>query len=629
MIKGKSRGAPLITFRCLTNKRANSYYVLMKRISILVLFVAAASLVGAAPRIIVSHALSLHGAPKYAAGFDHFDYVNPNAPKGGTLRQWVMGTYDNFNRYALRGMAAEGSDALYDSLMTGSEDEISVYYGLIAQKVEYPDDYTWIIFDLNPKAAAQDGSPITSDDVVFSFNKFFNEGVPQFKQYYSGVAKVEALDKLRVKFTLKKGDKAMMVSLAQLNVMPKKYWEGRKFGEPSTDVPLGTSAYTVKDYKMGQYVVWQRSPTYWALDLPVNKGLLNFDFLRYDYYRDDTVAFEAFKAGDFDLYQENTAKNWATQYTGKNFANGAIIKEDIPHEIPQGMQGLVFNIQRPIFKDRKVRQALNYAMDFEWMNKNLFYNQYVRTRSYFTNTPYEAKGLPGPEELKILTPLKGKIPDEVFTTAYKPPVTDGSGEIRDQVRQALALLKESGWEIRDQKLVNAKTGDPFLFELLINSPSMQRVAVPVQKNLARMGITMNLRQVDSSQYVNRLRNRDFDMIAEGYGAMAYPSTDLNDTWRSTYIDYTYNTAGVQDPAIDILVDGCIANQENEKALLNWGHALDRVLTWNYYVIPEWNLSKFRLAYWNKFSRPTVRPKYTLGLGSWWLDTDKEARLPGK
>jgi microcin C transport system substrate-binding protein len=590
---------------------------------------ATASLVGAAPRIIVSHALSLHGTPKYAAGFDHFDYVNPNAPKGGTLRQWVMGTYDNFNRYALRGLAAAGTDSLYDTLMAGSEDEIEVYYGLIAQKVEYPDDYSWIIFYLNPKAVAQDGSPITSDDVVFSFNKFFNEGVPQFKQYYSGVARVEALDNLRVKFTLKKGDKAMMVSLAQLNVIPKKYWEGRKFGEPSTEVPLGTSAYTVKDYKMGQHVVWQRSATYWALNLPVNKGLLNFDFLRYDYYRDDTVAFEAFKAGDFDLYQENTAKNWATQYTGKNFDNGAIIKEDIPHEIPQGMQGLVFNIQRPIFKDRNVRKALNYAMDFEWMNKNLFYSQYVRTRSYFTNTPYEARGLPGTEELKILTPLKGRIPDEVFTTAYTPPVTDGSGEIRDQVRQALALLKDAGWEIRDQKLVNVKTGDPFVFELLMDSPSMQRVAVPVQKNLARMGITMAIRQVDSSQYVNRLRNRDFDMIAEGYGAMAYPSTDLNDTWRSTYIDSTYNTAGVQDPAIDTLVDGCIANQENEKALLNWGRALDRVLTWSYYVIPEWNLSKFRLAYWNKFSRPAVRPKYTLGLGSWWLDKDKEARLPGK
>jgi microcin C transport system substrate-binding protein len=601
----------------------------MKRFVFLPLLFIAASFLAAAPKIIVATALSLHGAPKYPEGFDHFDYVNPAAPKGGGLRQWVMGTYDNFNRYALRGVAAAGSDALYDTLMTGSEDEIEVYYGLIAEKVEYPDDYSWIIFRLNPKAEAQDGSQITADDVVFSFNKFFNEGVPQFKQYYSGVAKVEALDKLRVKFTLKRGDKAMMISLASLNVIPKKYWESRKFGEPSTEVPLGTSAYTIKDYKMGQYVVLQRSPAYWAINLPVNRGQLNFDSLRYDYYRDETVAFEAFKAGEFDLYQENIAKNWATLYTGKNFDNGAIIKDDIPHEIPQGMQALVFNIQRPLFKDRKVRQALNYAMDFQWMNKNLFYNQYVRTRSYFTNTPYEARGLPGPDELKILNPLKGRIPDEVFTKEYNPPVTDGSGEIRDQVRQALVLLKEAGWEIRDQKLVNAKTGDPFVFELLMDSPSMERIAVPVQKNLARMGITMTIRQIDSSQYINRLRNRDFDMIAEGYAPMAYPSTDLNDTWRSNYIDSTYNTAGVQDPAIDTLVDGCVANQENEAALLSWGHALDRVLTWSFYVIPEWNLSKFRVAYWNKFSRPAVRPKYTFGLGSWWLDRTREAALPKK
>ena len=601
----------------------------MKRLPIVLALLAAAALLGAAPKIIVSHALSLHGTPKYAAGFDHFDYVNPAALKGGTLRQWVMGTYDSFNQFALRGVAAAGSDALYDTLMTGSEDEISVYYGLIAQKVEYPEDFTWIIFHLNPSAVAQDGSSITSDDVVFSFNKFFNEGVPQFKQYYSGIAKVEALDKLRVKFTLKKGDKAMMISLAQLNVIPKKYWESRKFGEPSTEVPLGTGPYLAKDFKMGQYVLWQRNPDYWALRLPVNRGQLNFDFLRYDYYRDETVAFEAFKGGEFDLYQENIAKNWATAYTGKNFDNGVIVKEDIPHEIPQGMQAMVFNTQRPIFKDRRVRQALNFAMDFEWMNKNLFYNQYVRTRSYFTNTPYAAKGLPGTDELKILTPLKGKIPDEVFTTEYKPPVTDGSGEIREQVRQALALLKDAGWIVKDQKLVNVKTNEAFAFELLMDSPTMQRVAVPVQKNLAKMGIIMNLRQVDSSQFVNRLRNRDFDMIAGGYGAMAYPSTDLNDIFRSNYMDSTYNTAGVQDPAIDALVDGCIANQENEKALLDWGHALDRVLTWNYYVIPEWYLSTFRVAYWNKFSRPAVRPKYTFGLGSWWLDKDKDAKLPKK
>ena len=585
--------------------------------------------VSASPKVITSYYLSLHDAPKYAEGFTHFDYVNPDAPRGGTLRQWVQGTYDSFNAFATRGVAAAGADAIYDTLMTGSEDEIQVYYPLIAQSVQYADDYSWITFAINPKARMQDGSPITADDVVFSFNKFFNEGVPQFKQYYAGVDKVEALDPLHVKFTLKQGDKALMVSLAQLNILPRKYWQDKKFGEPTTTVPLGTGAYTIKDYKMGQYVVWQRKPDYWARDLPVNRGQLNFDALRYDYYGNETVAFEAFKAGEFDIYQENVAKNWATLYSGPNFDNGAIVKDEIPHQIPQGMQALVFNIQRPLFKDRRVRQALNYAMDFEWMNKNLFYGQYTRLRSYFANTTYEARGLPGPDELKYLNPLKGKIPAEVFTKEYQPPVTDGSGEIRDQIRQALAILKDAGWEVRNQKLVNVTTGDPFAFELLLDSPTMQRVAVPVQQNLARMGITMTIRQVDESQFINRLRNRDYDMIAGGYDANFYPSSDMKIIWRSTYLDSTYNQAGVQDPAVDALIDQIDANQDNAAALLPLGRALDRVLTWNFYVIPEWSLNKFRVAYWNKFSRPTVRPKYTLGLGSWWLDTAKQSKLPVK
>jgi microcin C transport system substrate-binding protein len=602
----------------------------MKKLGFIVLTAfLGSSLAWAAPKIIVSHAISLHGAPKYRQVFAHFDYVNPDAPKGGILRQSAIGTYDNFHRYAQRGIAAEGSTSFYDTLMTGSEDEIEVYYGLIAEKVEYPDDFKWIVFHLNPKARHQDGKQITADDVVFSYNKFFDEGVPQFKQYYAGVAKVEALDKLRVRFALKEGDKALLVSLAQLTVLPKHYWEKRKFSDPLTEIPLGSGAYTVKDHKIGQYVVYQRLKDYWGADLPVNKGQNNFDFIRYDYYRDETVAFEAFKAGEYDIYQESIAKNWATMYTGRSFDAGHIVKEEIPHEIPQGMQALVFNTQRPFFKDRRVRMALSYALDFEWMNKNLFYNQYTRARSYFTNTPYEAKSLPGPEELKILEPLRGKIPDEVFTRVYNPPVTDGSGNIRDQVREALKLLSQGGWEIRKEKLVNVKTGEQMSFELLLYSPSMERVAVPLQKNLQRMGITMTIRMVDTTQFTNRLRSRDFDLISGGYSANFYPSTDLKIVWRSDYMDYTYNTAGVQDPSIDSLIDGIVANQQNEQALLAWGRALDRVLVWNQYVIPEWYLSKFRVAYWNKFSRPAVRPKYSLGTGSWWVDKEKESTLPKK
>ena len=380
---------------------------------------------------------------------------------------------------------------------------------------------------------------------------------------------------------------------------------------------------------MGQYLVYQRLPDYWAAELPVNKGQHNFDSFRYDYYRDETVAFEAFKAGEYDFYEENIAKNWATMYKGHPFDAGYIVKEELPHQIPQGMQSFVFNVQRPIFKDRRVREAIGYALDFEWLNRNFFYGQYRRTRSYFTNTDYEARGLPGAEELKILEPIRSKIPPEVLTEEYRPPVTDGTGNIRDQIREALALFKEAGWEVRDGKLTDVKTGQAMSFELLIYSPSMGRVAAPIQRNLERMGIAMTIRQVDVTQYVNRMRNRDYDMIDRGYDANAYPSLDLKQIWRSDYIDSTFNTAGVQDPAVDYLIDGIAAHQADEKALLAWGRALDRVLTWNFYVVPMWNLSEFRIAYWNKFARPQLRPKYDLGLDSWWIDPDKEAKLPRK
>ncbi|MQY77453.1 MAG: ABC transporter substrate-binding protein [Spirochaeta sp.] len=577
--------------------------------------------------IIVSHAITLRGEPKYAKGFTHFDYVNPDAPKGGTLILNSIGTYDNFHSFAQRGVAAAASTSFYDTLLVASDDEVEVYYGLIAKKLEYPEDSKWIIFHINPKAKHQDGRAITAEDVVFSFNKFVEQGVPQFKQYYKNVAGVEALDRYRVKFSLSEGDKEMLISLGSHPILPRHYWESRDFTEPLTEIPLGSGAYTVKDYKIGQYVVYERLKNYWAMDIPVNKGQLNFDYIRYDYYRDQTVAFEAFKAGEYDLRQENISKNWATLYTGPAFDAGYIVREEIEHDIPRWMQAFVFNIQRPIFSDRRVRMALNYALDFEWLNKNLFYDQYTRTRSYFQNTEYEATGLPSKEELKILEPLRGKIPAEVFTKEYQPPVTDGSGNIRSQVRSALRLLKEAGWEIRDRKLVNNKTGKPMEFELLMYSPSMERVAIPVQKNMERLGIKMNIRVVDTTQFTNRMRSRDFDMLSQGYSASFYPSSDLKIIWRSDYIDYTHNTAGVQDEAVDTLIDGIVANQDNEQALLHYGRALDRVLTWNHYVIPHFGNSMFRVAYWNKFSRPAVRPKYVLGIDTWWLDKDKEKNLP--
>jgi microcin C transport system substrate-binding protein len=598
----------------------------MKRMVFLLLLFIAASLLSAAPKIIVSNALSVHSTPKYSAGFTHFDYVNPDAPKGGTLHMGTIGSFDNLNRYATRGNYAAASDSFYDTLMSASEDEQEVYYGLVAEKVEYPEDDSWIVFSVNPKARFQDGSPITADDVAFSFNKFMTEGVPQFAMYYKGL-KVQALDTLRVKFTLPKGDKALIVSLSGLVVLPKKFWATHKLSEPLTEAPLGSGAYTLKDFKMGQYLVYERLKNYWGMDLPVNKGQLNFDFIRYDYYKDEVVSFEAFKSGQYDFYQERIAKQWATGYKGPNFDNGAIVKELLPDQSPQGMQALIFNIQRPIFKDRRVRQALNYALDFEWMNKNLFYGQYTRNRSFFGGTEYEATGLPAGDELKVLEKLRGKIPDEVFTREYNPPVTDGTGNIRDQIRDALALLKEAGWEVRDGKLVNVTTGEPLVFEMLLWNSTDERVALPLKNNLSRMGITMNIRLVDTAQFQSRWTKRDFDMVSGAYDPVFYPNTDLKIVWRSDYIDSTYNQAGVKDPAVDALIDGVVANQENEPALQAYGRALDRVLTWNFYLIPEWHLGMYRIAWWNKFSRPAVQPRYSLGIGSWWVDTAKEARLP--
>ena len=577
---------------------------------------------------ITSSNFSLRDTPRYAKGFTHFDYVNPNAPKGGSVTLSTTGTFDSFNRYAQRGDSAAGSDRLYDTLMMASDDEIDVLYPLIAEKIEYAKDFTWIIFYINKKARFQDGQPITSDDVVFTFNKFMTQGVPQFKSYYKKVDHAEALDAHTVKFVLKESSINLLHSIAGLAVLPKHYWKTRDFSEPTTDVPLVSSGFTIESFKMGQYVVVKRLKDYWAKDLPVNKGRHNFDFIRYDYYKDEIVTLEAFKAGEFDFRSESVAKQWATLYKGDNFDKKNIIKEEIPHEIPQAMQALIFNTQKEVFRDVRVREALNYAMDFEWMNQHLFYNQYTRTRSYFQNTEYEAKGLPSKEEIACLEPVKDKIPPRVYTHEYQPPITDGSGNIRPQLRKALGLLKKAGWDISNRRMTHQQTGKLMEFELLLYSPTMERIAIPVQDNLKKLGITLNIRRVDTTQFINRMRAREFDMISGGYSANAFPSSNLKIVWHSGFLDATYNTAGVTDPAIDFLTEKIDQNQTDKAALLYYGRALDRVLQWNFFVMPEWHLSRFRVAYWNKFSRPNIRPKYAIGfIDTWWIDTAKQALLP--
>jgi microcin C transport system substrate-binding protein len=586
----------------------------------------AASLQAQTAKTITATAVSLRGEPAYQDGFKHFDYVYPDAPRGGSLVCAATGTYDNFHRYALRGNCAEGYGYFYDTLLKSSSDELSSYYPLIAEKIEYAEDYSFIIFYIDSRAKDQEGFPITAEDAAFSFNLLYTKGVPQFRSYYAGVT-ATVLDKARVRFDIPlpegggKGDKEKMLGLCESPVFPKRFWDeaaGHDFAEPLTVPPLGTGPYRVKEYKMGQYITLERVKNYWAADLPVNKGQFNFDIIRYDYYRDETVSLEAFKAGEYDFRTENSALNWATQYTGKNFESGKIKKEEVSHDIPQAMQAFTFNIQRPVFQDRRVRKALNYFLDFEWMNKNLFYNQYTRTRSYFQNTEYAARGLPSDDERAILEPIRDKIPAEVFTEEYIPPVTDGTGLIRAQAREAMKLFNDAGWELSAGKLTNKTTGEQMTFELLIYTTSSERVAIPLQRNLERYGIDMRIRLVDTSQYINRLRSRDFDIIARGSPANPYPSAGMAIIWHSRYIDSTWNTPGVSDPAVDYLIDRIMANQEDDRQLLYLGHALDRVLTWNFYVIPEWHLSKFWLAYIDKFEKPAIRPRYDTGLDTWWV-----------
>ncbi len=570
------------------------------------------------------------GTAKYPDGFSHFDYVNPQAPKYGKVTFGVIGTYDNFNRYASRGAAAQGTEELYDSLMYSPKDEINSYYPLIAQKIRYSDDYSWMEITINPKARFQDGVPITAHDVAFTFEKFMAQGVPQYRVYYKDIKSVTALDDLTVRIDMNVPNREKLFSFAQNTaVLPEHFWKDKDFSQPLSTPPVGSGAYKVISYKPGQSVTYGLIDDYWAADLPVNVGRNNFAEVEYDYYRDSTVMLEAFKAGEFDLQMENSAKFWATSYTGTNFDKGFIKKEEITHHKPQSAQAFVFNIQRPVFSDPTVREALNYAMDFEWMNKNMFYNQYQRVRSYFQNTEYEAKGLPTDQELAVLEPFKDQIPERVFTQEYQPPVTDGSGHIRPQMRKAFALFKQAGWALKDGVLQNIKTGEPFEFELLIYSPTAERVAIPLQKNLKRMGITMRIRTIDTTQYLKRLRDRDFDMVSSGFSANAYPSSNLLFSWNSKFIDSTYNTAGVIDPVVDALTDDIAKNQQHPEKLLSLGRALDRVLQWNFYIIPQWYLSKYRVATWDKFERPEIMPTYDLGVDTWWVSQQKAAKLPEK
>ncbi len=606
----------------------------MRKVNIIALLFAACLLAAAparaaAPAHAPAHALALAGQPKYPAGFDHFDYVNPDAPKGGHVTLEDTGTFDSFNPFIVKGVSATGMGLVFDTLCVKSDDEPFTEYGLVAKSMELADDHTWIVFHLDPRARFHDGARVKASDVVFTFRALMDKGTPTYKSYYGDVAKVEALDDATVKFSFKSGDNPELpLILGQLPVLPEHWWKGRDFSRPNLDPPLGSGPYRIKAFQAGRSVTYERVPDYWAANLPVNRGRYNFGTITYDYYRDNTVALQAFTSGEFDYRLETSSKDWATAYVGPPFEAGIIKTQVISNELPQGMQGFVMNTRREQFKDPRVRHAFSLAFDFEWSNEHLFYGQYKRTKSYFANSELSSRasprGLPSPAELELLEPLRDQVPPEVFTTEFEPPTTTGPGGIRANLRQALDLLRQAGWEVRDGVLVHKATGDPMRVEILFSSPAFERVLGPYARNLARLGIKADLRLVDSSQYVNRLTSFDFDMTVYIWGQSLSPGNEQRYFWTSKAADTpgSQNLAGIRDPAVDALVAKLVTARGRDK-LVAACRALDRVLLWGRYVVPNWYRGGWPLAWWDKFGRPKVQPPYDTGLFNWWVDPAKE------
>lgn len=576
-----------------------------------------------------AHGLALHGDLKYGPGFDHFDYVNPDAPKGGSVRLAAVGTFDSLHPFILKGVKAAGIGATFDTLTTGSSDEAFSVYGLIAETITVPADNAWVEFKLRPEARFHDGSPVTVEDVIFTFESLKAKGHPFYRTYYAAVEKAEKVGERAVRFTFsEKNNRELPLIVGQMPVLSKADWQTRAFDKTTLEPPLGSGPYKVVAVDPGRSITYERVADYWAANLPVNKGRYNFDRMRYDYYRDATVSLEAFKAGQYDFRAEFVARDWATGYQSPALQRGLIKKEELRNEQPTGMQGFVFNTRRPVFRDPRVRQALAYAFDFQWTNRTLFYGAYTRTASYYSNSELASRGLPDPAELKILEPYRGRIPDEVFTKEYQPPRADGTGFIRDNLRVAFKLLEEAGWVVNDRGvLVNRETGEPMTFEILLVSPAFERVVLPFIRNLEKLGIHARARTVDSTQYQNRMDEFDFDVVVETFGQSLSPGNEQRDYWKSDRADTpgSQNAAGVKDPVVDELVELLIASDDRE-ALVNRTRALDRVLLWGHYVIPHWHIQAFRVAYWDKFERPANPAKYDLAFETWWVDRQKEARL---
>ncbi|MBM3643195.1 MAG: ABC transporter substrate-binding protein [Alphaproteobacteria bacterium] len=573
-------------------------------------------------KIHVSHGFAMHGTPKYAADTRVPDYVNPDAPKGGAVKLGARGSFDSLHPFILRSVPAAGIGQLWEPLCWTSRDEASTEYGLIAETIEWPEDRSWVAFTLRPEARWHDGSPITVEDVIFSLDILKTKGSPNFAFYYQDIEKAEAAGPRKVRFVFRNTvNRELPLIAGELPILPSKWWASRDFEKVSLEAALASGPYRVDQVDPGRSIVYRRVADWWARDLWFNKGRNNFETIRYDYYRDSTVIFEAFKAGELDYRTENVARNWATAYDIPSVREGRLKRAEIAHELPTGMQCFAFNTRRDMFKDRRVREAIAAMFDFEWSNRNLFHGLYTRNVSYFGNSELASSGLPSAEELKVLEPFRGKVPDEVFTREFRPPVTDGSGNVREQARRALALLREAGYEVREGRAVDTKTGRRLGFEMLLNDSSFERVVLPFKQNLERIGVEMTVRTIDTAQFARRADDFDFDMMITGFGQSLSPGNEQRDFWGSKAATTrgSRNTVGIADEAIDRLVDLLISAPDRESLIVRT-RALDRVLLWHHFVVPNWHNSRAFVAYWNRFGRPAKTARYSpVAFDTWWLD----------
>lgn len=590
------------------------------------------------------HGLSLFGELKYAPGFAHFDYVNPQAPKGGTARFYSIGTFDSLNPFTFKGRTAGLLGQVYETLMTTSFDEPSSEYVLLADGVSYPMDYSSVTYRLNAKARWHDGAAVSVEDVIFSLQQL-KKSHPFYSAYYKNVIKAEKTGEREVTFKFDQaGNRELPQITGQLPILPKHWWSAqgpdgtaRNVGESTLEKPLGSGPYRVGDVKPGRSITIERVADYWGQDLPVNVGQNNFDKLRMEYFRDDTIALEAFKADQYDWRPETSAKNWATAYDTMHMRgfqaakSGRVVLDKFHLENVETMQGFAFNIRREKFQDPRVRRAFNYAFDFEWANRTLFYGQYVRTNSYFANSDLAATGLPGAKELERLEPIKDQVPPEVFTHEYENPVSAKPQDQRANLRTANKLLRDAGWEIKGGALVNAKTGVPMEVEFLLVSPNFERIVLPYVQKLERLGVKASVRTVDASQYQNRLDRSDFDIVVASWRQSLSPGNEQRDFWGSEAAERagSRNLVGIKNPAIDHLINKIIFAKDRE-ALVAATRALDRVLLWNHYVVPQWHIPYERIARWDRFGKPKTLPAHSIGFPTiWWWDKAKAAEVTAK